>query len=163
MEKANFRTHVLTRHLNQENRCVDDDILLQSSPCIGYTPPELSEPAASFDVAEMRKLMDGHNLQERDWLYGLMIQSRLFNPRSRGGKVFVWPDFNQSMEQQREITMRRVAYLLDCGVFRGWLTEKGPEAELRKLALLDIITVFDHSLSIKLGVHFFLWYARSAI
>ncbi|XP_019194231.1 PREDICTED: acyl-coenzyme A oxidase 3, peroxisomal-like [Ipomoea nil] len=157
MEKANFRTHVLTRHLIQENPCVDDDILLQSSPCIGYTPPELSEPAASFDVAEMRKLMDGHNLEERDWLYGLMIQSRLFNPRSRGGKVYVWPDFNQSMEQQREITMRRIAYLSDCGVFRGWLTEKGPEAELRKLALLDVTTIFDHSLSIKLGVHFFLW------
>lgn len=158
MEKINFRTHVLTRHLNPENPSLnDDDVLLQSSPCISYAPPELSEPAASFDEFEMRKLMDGHNLQERDWLYGLMIQSKLFNPKSRGGKAFVWPDFNQSMEQQREITMRRVEYLSDCGVFRGWLTGKGPESELRKLALLDVIAIFDHSLSIKVGVHFFLW------
>lgn len=101
--------------------------------------------------------MDGHNLEDRDWLYGLMLQSKLFNRRSRGGKVYVFPDFNQTMEQQREITMKRIAYLSDCGVFRGWLTGKGPEAEMRKLALLDVVGIFDHSLSIKIGVHFFLW------
>ncbi|VFQ64461.1 unnamed protein product [Cuscuta campestris] len=158
MEKFNFRTHVLARHLAPEDPNLDDPLfLLQSSPCISYSPPELSESAAAFDVFEMRKLMDGSNLEERDWLYGLMIQSKLFNPMPRGGKVFVYPDFNQTMEQQREITMKRIEYLSGCGVFRGWLTGKGPEAELRKLALLDVVGIFDHSLSIKIGVHFFLW------
>lgn len=74
--------------------------------------------------------------------------------------MFVSPDYNQSMEQQREMTMKRIAYLLDRGVFEGWLTEKGVEAELRKLALHEVIGIYDHSLAVKLGVHFFLWYGN---
>ena len=65
------------------------------------------------------------------------------------------------MEVQREATMRRIAHLAQRGVFRGWLTEPGAEAELRKLALLECLGVYDHSLAIKIGVHFFLWYANS--
>ncbi|KAL0443912.1 UNVERIFIED_CONTAM: Acyl-coenzyme A oxidase 3, peroxisomal [Sesamum latifolium] len=53
--------------------------------------------------------------------------------------------------------MKRIQYLLDHGVFEGWLTRKGFEAEMRKLALLEVIEIFDHSLAIKIGVHFFLW------
>lgn len=67
------------------------------------------------------------------------------------------PDYNQSMEQQREMTMKRIAYLLDRGVFRGWLTGDGPQEELRKLALHEVIGMYDHSLAVKLGVHIFLW------
>ncbi|KAF3443209.1 hypothetical protein FNV43_RR12890 [Rhamnella rubrinervis] len=92
-----------------------------------------------------------------DWLFGLMMQSKLFCPRNVAGRVFVSPDYNQSMEQQREMTMKRIGYLLDRGVFRGWLTEKGPEAEMRKLAFMDVLAIFDHSIAVKLGVHFFLW------
>lgn len=47
--------------------------------------------------------------------------------------------------------------MLERGVFDGWLTEKGLESEMRKLALFEVIGTFDHSLAIKLGVHFFLW------
>lgn len=53
--------------------------------------------------------------------------------------------------------MKRIAYLLDRGVFRGWLTGNGPEQELRNLAMQEVIAMYDHSLSIKIGVHFFLW------
>ncbi|KAL0306835.1 UNVERIFIED_CONTAM: Acyl-coenzyme A oxidase 3, peroxisomal [Sesamum radiatum] len=155
MEKVNFRTQVLTRHLQDNHRVAATAI--SSSPCLSYTPPEVSEQPSSFDVNSMRKLMDGHNLEDRDWLFNLMIQSKLFNPKLRGGKVFVVPDYNQSMEQQREITMKRIQYLLDHGVFEGWLTRKGFDAEMRKLALLEVIEIFDHSLAIKIGVHFFLW------
>ena len=56
------------------------------------------------------------------------------------------------MEQQREMTMKRIAYLLDCGVFRGWLTGDGPQEELRKLALHEVIGMYDHSLAVMLGV-----------
>lgn len=101
--------------------------------------------------------MDGHNVEDRDWLFGLMMQSKFFNPRESGGRTFVLPDYNQSMEQQREVTMKRIGFLLDHGVFQGWLTGKGPESEFRKFALLDVIGIFDHSLAIKVGVHFFLW------
>ncbi|XP_027342003.1 acyl-coenzyme A oxidase 3, peroxisomal-like isoform X3 [Abrus precatorius] len=143
-DRVSARTLILSNHL------------LHRNPCLHYSPPELSEPF-EFNVREMRKLMDAHNLEDRDWLFGIIIQSKLFNPRILGGKVFVSPDYNQSMEQQREITMRRIEYLLDRGVFKGWLTDSGPDAELRKLALMEVITMYDHSLYIKLGVHFFLW------
>lgn len=71
--------------------------------------------------------------------------------------MFIAPDYNQSMEQQRQMTMKRIAYLLDRGVFKGWLTDRGVDAELRKFAFFEVIGIFDHSLAVKLGVHFFLW------
>ncbi|PPD81779.1 hypothetical protein GOBAR_DD21296 [Gossypium barbadense] len=38
----------------------------------------------------------------------------------REGKVFVLPNYNQSMEQQREMTLKRTKYLQERG-FKGWL------------------------------------------
>ncbi|KAJ7981544.1 Acyl-coenzyme A oxidase [Quillaja saponaria] len=152
MDRVSWRTQVLSKHLLQP----PSPTILEPNVCLQYSPPELSETFA-FDISEMRKLMDAHNLDDRDWLFGLMIQSNLFNPKRSGGRVFISPDYNQSMQQQREMTMKRIGYLLDRGVFEGWLTGKGVEAELRKLALLESIGIYDHSLPIKIGVHFFLW------
>ncbi|GAU46772.1 hypothetical protein TSUD_92670 [Trifolium subterraneum] len=150
------RTKILTNHLRHDPPT--STTILQHNACLCYSPPELSESnLVTFDVREMRKLLDGHNLEERDWLFGLIIQSGLFNRREVDGRVFVSPDYNQSMEQQREMTMKRIAYLLDRGVFRGWLTGDGPQEELRKLALHEVIGMYDHSLAVKLGVHIFLW------
>lgn len=53
--------------------------------------------------------------------------------------------------------MRRIEYLRDRGVFKGWLTGEGEEIELRKMAMNEVIAIYDHSLAIKLGVHVFLW------
>jgi len=108
----------------------------------------------------MRALLDAHNIEDRDWLFNVMMQSNLFNPRIRGHRIFVCPDYNQSLEQQREITLRRIEYLRDCGVFKGWLTGESEQAEMRKMALNEVLTIYDHSLAIKLGVHFYLWYVQ---
>lgn len=124
--------------------------------------PESSEPAPAFSPLELRSLLDGHHLRERDWAFRAMEESPLFCQRRSGGKVFVSPDYNEGKEGQREATMRRVGYLARRGVFRGWLTEPGPDAELRKLALLECLGMYDHSLAIKIGVHFFLWYVPLA-
>ena len=67
------------------------------------------------------------------------------------------PDYNQSMEQQREMTMRRLEYLVDCGVFKGWTTVRGPEVELKRMAVYDVISIYDHSLAVMMGAHYFLW------
>lgn len=150
-----FRTQVLSRHLicssSFSSSCVD------TSVCLQYCPPELVEPIV-FDTKDMRKLMDAHNLEDRDWLMGLIIQSNLFNGKERGGKVFVNPDYNQSKEQQRVMTMKRIEYMADHGVFKGYLTDSTAESQLRRFALQEVADSFDHSLSIKIGVHFFLWY-----
>ncbi|KAG9446839.1 hypothetical protein H6P81_012967 [Aristolochia fimbriata] len=148
------RTSVLAKQLRQLSDGVPSSIRL--SNCLHYSPPEISEKI-EFDFGELRPLMDGHNLQNRDWLFNLMLQSDLFCLKRVGSRVFAAPDFNQSMEHQREMTMRRIEYLLSHGVFRGWLTETDPRSEMKKLALFETIGTYDHSLAIKLGVHFFLW------
>lgn len=153
-DRVAFRTQVLSRHLLVPP-CLSSGI--DTCVCLQYSPPELSE-SIDFDTKEMRKLMDAHNLEDRDWLLGLIIQSTLFNRRERGGKVFVGPDYNQSKEQQRIITMKRIEYMAERGVFVGWLTDSTPQSQLRRFALQEVADSFDHSLSIKIGVHFFLWY-----
>ncbi|KAL4383379.1 hypothetical protein GQ457_15G003100 [Hibiscus cannabinus] len=154
MDRAYQRTRILTNHLIPNSPA--QTVCLTSNECLSYSPPELSEKYA-FDVGEMRRLMDGHDVEERDRLFGLIIQSKLFNPRVRGGKVFVSPDYNQSMEQQREMTWKRIEYLSERGVFRGWMTGKGEDVEMKRFACFEVLGLFDHSISIKLGVHFFLW------
>jgi acyl-CoA oxidase len=152
---ASRRTRMLNNHLVQSPS--KPTSCLQSNSCLSYSPPELTE-SFDFDIKEMRKILDFHNLEDRDWLFGVIKQGRVFNGKERGGRLFVSPDYNQTMEQQREMTMKRIEYLLERGAFDGWLTKKGVEAELKKLALLEVIEIFDHSLAIKTGVHFFLWY-----
>ncbi|KAI4319762.1 hypothetical protein MLD38_033324 [Melastoma candidum] len=157
MDSAARRARVLNNHLAPTPFPRSE---LLKNPCLSYEPPELSLAGSGsdpFPVSDMRCLLDGHNVAERDWLFNLMIRSPLFNPRDLGGRVFVCPDYNQTMEQQREATMKRIEYLSEKGVFDGWLTGKTVEEEFRKFALLEVVTIFDHSLSIKLGVHFFLW------
>lgn len=156
------RAAAICRHLDGLSTGAAAVAALQSSPCLSYAPPESTENPPAFSPIELRALLDGHHLRERDWLFGAMEESPLFCPRrvgggGGGGKVFVSPDYNEGKEGQREATMRRIAYLTGRGVFRGWLTEPGPDAELRKLAMLDCLGVYDHSLAIKVGVHFFLW------
>ncbi|OMO67805.1 hypothetical protein CCACVL1_20302 [Corchorus capsularis] len=161
MDRAFGRTKILTNHLLQlqlqsSASPNSSTASLSSNACLSFTPPELSETYA-FDIKEMRKLVDRHHVEERDWLFGMMRQSEVFNPRERGGKVFVTPDYNQSMEQQREMTWKRIEYLRDRGVFKGWLTERSEESEMRCFACMEVMCTFDHSLAIKVGVHFFLW------
>ncbi|CAI0385285.1 unnamed protein product [Linum tenue] len=154
-DRASRRTRILSNHLTTSDLQVGGNSL-QSNICLSYSPPELHEKI-EFEVRKMRELLDVHNLQDRDWLFGLMMQSKLFNPQEKGGKVFVMPDFNHTKEQQREMTMKRIEYLLERGVFDGWLTTRGPETEMRKFAFMETLGIFDQSLAIKIGVHFFLW------
>ncbi|KAL5730573.1 acyl-CoA oxidase [Ranunculus cassubicifolius] len=149
------RTNVINNHLSQSPSSTSSSPL-QSSTCLNYSPPE-SSSTISFPLRDLRNLLDGHNLEDRDWLYGLMRQSNLFCPKNYGGRVFVSPDYNQSMEQQREVTMKRIEWMRDCGVFKGWLTGKSVDDDMRKFAFQEVIGMFDHSLAVKLGVHFFLW------
>nr|GEW59741.1 acyl-coenzyme A oxidase 3, peroxisomal-like [Tanacetum cinerariifolium] len=155
MDQATFRTQVLARHLPKLNYPQVE--LLHASPCVNYTPEELYEPVCDFDTKSLRKLLDGESMYEIDYIFNLMIESDLFGRKERGGKAFVSPDFNQSMEQQREMTMKRINYLREQGVFDGWLTRRGPNVDVSGFTRANTCGVFDHSLGIKIGVQFFLW------
>ena len=136
MDQVDIRTHVLAHHRRMAS-------------------------SLDFDTRSLRKLLDGERTYELEYMWKMMIKSNLFCPRERGGKVFISPDFNQPMEQQREMTMKRIDYLREQGAFDGWLTRKGPEAELWGFTRAEAVGYFDHSLAIKLGVHFFLWYVSN--
>lgn len=105
----------------------------------------------------MRQLMDGHHVQERDATFNWMAGSDLFRFKQVGNDVFVSPDYNQTMESQRSMTRERILYMLRKGLFRGWLTNTDRESLLLRAAIFECCAIFDHSLSIKLGVHFHLW------
>ncbi|XP_076918938.1 acyl-coenzyme A oxidase 3, peroxisomal-like [Bidens hawaiensis] len=153
MDRINFRTQIISGHLQPPTT----DILLHVTPCLSYTPPELTEPQPTFNTKSLRKLLDGQSADIIDYIFNLMIQSPLFSPKNKGGRVFITPDYNQSMEQQREMTMRRIGYLRDTGLFNGWFEKPAPDGDLWMFAMAETVGVFDHSLGIKLGVHFFLW------
>ncbi|KAL9268465.1 Acyl-coenzyme A oxidase 3, peroxisomal-like protein [Drosera capensis] len=148
------RTQHLTRHLTPTTTTPSP---LTTSPCLAYTSPDLTSPPPPFPLSSMRSLLDHHDIESRNWIFNLIIQSPLFNHRIIGGRRFVSPDYNQSMEQQREMTMRRIEYLAERGVFKGWMVGEGRSVEMRKFAVFESAGMFDHSLVIKLGVHFFLW------
>ncbi|KAJ1690797.1 hypothetical protein LUZ63_014952 [Rhynchospora breviuscula] len=154
-DRAACRAAVLANHLVQPELATGS--LLSASNCLHYNPPELSNPA-SFNPIHLRRILDGHHLEVRDWMFKLMEESPLFCPKRRcEGKVFVAPDYNETKEQQREMTMRRIEFLLNNGVFEGWLTDSSAEATMRMFALKECIGIFDHSLGTKLAVHFILW------
>ncbi|XP_071705503.1 acyl-coenzyme A oxidase 3, peroxisomal-like [Rutidosis leptorrhynchoides] len=155
MDRANFRTQVLTRHFPNHDKPVAD--ILHATSCLSYISEESTEFASHLDTKSLRKLLDGDSIDEIDHMFNLMLQSELFCPKERGGKVYISPDFNQPMEQQREMTVKRINYLREQGVFDGWLTMKGPRAELSGFTRANSCGVFDHSLGIKIGGHFFLW------
>ncbi|KAJ4770207.1 Acyl-coenzyme A oxidase [Rhynchospora pubera] len=156
-ERAARRAAIIANHLIQSESASASASLLSASSCLHYNPPELTNPA-SFNPTHLRRILDGHHVEARDWLFKLMEESPLFCPKKRcEGKVFVAPDYNATKEQQREMTMRRIEYLLNNGVFEGWLTDSSADATMRKFALMECLGVYDHSLVIKIGVHFILW------
>ncbi len=119
---------------------------------------ELVAEKPGFDMKQMRSLLDDHNIPDRDFIWDLMASSKLFQLNRVGEKVFLSPDYNLSMEDQRESTLARVLFLLEKGVFKGWLTKQSRELELQKSAIFEAVETFDHALAVKLGIHFRLWY-----
>lgn len=150
------RASVIARHLINPDT-YHEISSLQTSSCLQYSPPENFSGKPTFDIGAMRELIDGHNIEDRDWIFNLMATSDLFCPKRRGGQIYVLPDYNKPMEHQREMTMKRILYLLDKGVFKGWLTKSSLEMEARSSTLHECLGLYDHSLGVKLGVHYNLW------
>jgi len=113
------------------------------------------EPA--FDKSAMRALLDGHDLELRDWIFNLMATSDLFVSRRVGDKVFASPDFNEPMDDIRDKMWERMLFLLHNGVFKNFLTDQSVESYLRRNAVFETVNIFDHALAVKLGVHYNLW------
>jgi acyl-CoA oxidase len=114
----------------------------------------VAEPA--FETWAMRVLVDGHDVETRDWAFDLMATSDLFVSRRVGEKVLASPGFNEPMDELREKTLERILFLASKGAFQDFFSTS-VEKSLRRTALFETLGIFDHSLVIKLGVHFHLW------
>eukprot|EP00252_Welwitschia_mirabilis_P019485 TRINITY_DN4526_c0_g2_i1.p1 TRINITY_DN4526_c0_g2~~TRINITY_DN4526_c0_g2_i1.p1 ORF type:complete len:721 (+),score=118.07 TRINITY_DN4526_c0_g2_i1:107-2164(+) len=150
------RVSVLARHFTGLG--CDKFSSLDRSLCLEYSPPEDASEKPVFDPKSMNETLVEHNAEERDWLFKLMASNELFGLRRRGGNVYCMPDYNQPMEHQREMTMQRILFLRDKGVFKGWLTNTTSESDVKRYAAWhECMGLYDHSLAIKLGVHMHLW------
>eukprot|EP00246_Nothoceros_aenigmaticus_P007366 TRINITY_DN21107_c0_g1_i1.p1 TRINITY_DN21107_c0_g1~~TRINITY_DN21107_c0_g1_i1.p1 ORF type:complete len:700 (-),score=114.10 TRINITY_DN21107_c0_g1_i1:13-2037(-) len=147
------RLFVLRKHLSEKLEAVPE---LERRVCIQFSPPEAHSEPPAFDVSEMRQLVDGHNVKDRDFIYSFMARSKLFQLKKVADAVYVFPDHNEPMEVQREKTLQRIMYLRDSGIFKDWM-KQSPELDFRRSAMLESLSIFDHSLTVKLGVHFQLW------
>lgn len=56
-----------------------------------------------------------------------------------------------------QITFERIMHLKDKGLFKSWLTSDDPKEAYKKAAMHEAISIYDHSMAIKLGVHVHLW------
>eukprot|EP00252_Welwitschia_mirabilis_P019483 TRINITY_DN4526_c0_g1_i1.p1 TRINITY_DN4526_c0_g1~~TRINITY_DN4526_c0_g1_i1.p1 ORF type:complete len:562 (+),score=96.10 TRINITY_DN4526_c0_g1_i1:549-2234(+) len=149
------RTSVIARHLI----VAEDERLssLEKFCCLQYSPPESVSGEAAFAIDSMRRIIDVHNIEDRDWLFKLMASSDLFGLNKRGSYVFCIPDYNKPMEHQREMTLKRIHFLAKKGIFKGWLTSTS-EPDIKKYAAWnECLGIYDHSLAIKVGVHMHLW------
>ncbi|BBN04025.1 acyl-CoA oxidase [Marchantia polymorpha subsp. ruderalis] len=150
-----WRASVLAKHFSQIPPSPQN--ALAGVPCLQYGSPEENSGKPAFDITVMRKLMDGHSVEVRDQCFELMRKNELFHLKTGGSTTFLGVDYGALLHTQREITMERLMYMRDSGVFKGLLTVNTMEQYLTTSAVFECMSLFDHSLSIKAGVHFHLW------
>ncbi|GLJ37853.1 hypothetical protein SUGI_0770070 [Cryptomeria japonica] len=152
------RSSILARHLHPHRLGCGGVHGIQQLHCLEYSPPEAASKKPTFDIGAMRKLMHGHNVEDREWIFNLMANSDLFITNKKAGKVYAIPDYDKPMEHQCEMTMKRIRYLLEKGVFKGWVTNTSSEHETRRhAAILECLGIYDHSLFMILNVQFYVW------
>lgn len=152
------RTAVLAQHLLQVQSAFHGAGVLESTPCLQYVPPE-AKSSSAFDPAVLRQLLDGDGVEALDDIFEVLKNNKIFWPKhySGNGQLYTSMDYNSTKEEQREITMKRILFLRDHGYFRGWLTDDSLENLKQKGAMHEALGIYDHSITIKIGVHIHLW------
>lgn len=101
--------------------------------------------------------MDGHDVELRDKVFDLMRQSKLFHYKTVGDLTYLQANYNDSLDTQRQLTMDRLVYFKEHGLFKGCLTNATPEQQMQTSAFFECLALFDHSSYVKVGVHIRLW------
>eukprot|EP00897_Mesotaenium_endlicherianum_P007553 jgi/Mesen1/6826/ME000035S06196 len=156
-KKVSRRTALLARHLTEVHTSLGLDVLEKES-CLQYMPPESHSGKPAFDIGAMRALLDGDGAATYDSMFALFAANEVFWPKdARKERLYTSMDYNSTKEEQREITMQRILFLRDRGYLKGYLTDNSIENIRRVSYMHDALSIYDHSLSIKLGVHMNLW------
>lgn len=105
-------------------------------------PSGVVAASPAFDQKKMRELLDMNSFEVRDSLYEL-FKDPVFAPR-----------YNDSLEEQRARTIQRWSLIAKTGLFRNALRKFTPEGRRRYEAILESVSALDHSLEIKMSVHY---------
>jgi acyl-CoA oxidase len=118
------------------------------------TKASVDESAAlvNFDRQRMRALLDAHDLPIRDQLYGLFERhSDLFTPR-----------YGLTVPEERELVMARWTVIRNAQLLKGTLNYSAA-ARGRYDAVMESCGYVDHSLEVKMGVHYGLFGSSVAL
>lgn len=156
--RSSRRTSVLAKHFVQISACQQQQRrALEGVPCLQYVSPEANSAKSAFDIVAMRELLDGHDVELRDRIYDLMRKSELFHYKTVGDLTYLQVNYGEPLATQRDLTFERLLYFKEEGLFKGCLTNATPEQQLQTSAFFEVLAIFDHSASVKAGVHIHLW------
>ncbi|CDF77395.1 unnamed protein product [Chondrus crispus] len=124
------------------NRQWAEDAAAKQRAGVPPFPPGVVAARPAFDTKKMRELLDMNNFELRDSLYELFK-----NP------VFV-PRYNETLDEERARTIQRWRLIAKTGVFHEALRIFTVKGRQRYEATLESVGAIDHSLDIKMGVHY---------
>jgi len=105
-------------------------------------PPGVVAAKPAFDVARMRSLIELNDHELREQLYNL-FKEPVFHPR-----------YGETLAQERERTMRKWQRIAESGVFHGSISAGTAAGRRRYEAIMETVGMLDHSLDIKMSVHY---------
>jgi len=106
----------------------------------------------TFCRQRMRALLDAHDIAFRDRIYAMFEQhADLFTPR-----------YGLTVPEERELVMARWAVIREAQLLKGTLNYS-PEARGRYDAVMESCGYVDHSLEVKMGVHYGLFGSSVAL
>ncbi|CDF33165.1 Acyl-COA oxydase [Chondrus crispus] len=124
------------------NRQWISDAEAQQRAGVNPFPPGVVAPRPVFDIKKMRELLDMNNFALRDSFYEL-FKNPVFFPR-----------YNESLAEQRARTIQRWRLIAKTGVFHNTLQTFTAEGRQRYEATLESVGAMEHSMEIKMGVHY---------
>eukprot|EP00177_Eucheuma_denticulatum_P003820 GFKZ01006903.1.p1 GENE.GFKZ01006903.1~~GFKZ01006903.1.p1 ORF type:complete len:342 (+),score=35.79 GFKZ01006903.1:535-1560(+) len=129
------------RQLAAQRRWVHKAEALLTSPNPQY-PPSVIPTTPAFDVSKLRQILDVSHLHLRDGLYNLFKQP-LFHPQH-----------DLPLHQQRALVMKRWHAIIKTAVLENSIAAGTADGRRKYEAVIESIGVLDHSLDIKMAVHY---------
>lgn len=124
------------------NRQWAEDAEAQQRAGVHPYPPGVVAARPAFDKMKMRQILDMNNFELRDSFYRL-FKNPIFAPR-----------YNETLAEERARTIQRWRLIAKTGVFHNALRKFTVEGRQRYEATLESVGALDHSLDIKMGVHY---------
>ncbi len=113
---------------------------------------KLNKPRpTTFNVARLRRFLEHDHHETRSALYELFRQP-VFHLR-----------YGMTLHEERQLTMDRWRVIHEAGFLRDTISNRTPEGRSKFMAIIESIGMLDHSLDIKMSVHYGLFGSAVAL